>query len=364
MRIIHLIDRTDNINRGVWEAAISTTDILKEKFGIDTQVWYPQQYPPPSKTDLESTPLMNLSSKAGIELSKSLEPDRDIIVSHGTWRFPSKWGYAFQKRGFQWIATPQGMLEPWSLQQKKLKKQLYFHLFERQYLKSATVIRAVSRIEQENLQQMFPFSRVILIPNGISPVEKIKKDYSGKKSVLFLSRLHHKKGVGILAEAWNQSSIKNHPDFELVIVGPDQGEGHRIQKVINRGSKNIVLTGSLYGTEKEEILRKAHFYTLPSFSEGFPTAVLEGINYGLFPLISTGCNFPELLEAGHGFLAQPELGQLTQVLNKLPDIPPIDLEQKARAAQQFVQDHYSLQAIARQQANLYNTIIDPTTPTS
>ena len=97
------------------------------------------------------------------------DPQSSILVSHGNWGWATKTGYKMKRAGYKWIAVPHGMLEPWSLRQKWLKKKLYFHLSEYPKLKKADAIIAVGRPEFNNLKKYF--DKVYHIPNGIVPVE-------------------------------------------------------------------------------------------------------------------------------------------------------------------------------------------------
>lgn len=358
MRIINIIDRADRVNFGIWNAAIFTSEYLEDNYNVSSEVWLPPGAPslPEGRYFQYEIPSVSVSSLATVSKERKLNPNRDIIVTHGCWQYPTIWGCQFSKQGYIWIALPQGMLEPWSMQQKKWKKFIYFHLREKIMLHQATIIRAVGRPERDNLQRLFPKQHVKLIPNGVDLIEALEKP-RGKFSVLFLSRLHHKKGVTLLVQAWVKSLLNNQENYELVIAGPDEGEQEKILAALNQ-STNIRLLGPVYGAEKEKLLKRCHFFALPSFSEGFPTAVLEGINYGLKPLISQHCNFPELSEAGHALMLEPDVHQIIQTLNQLPHFNFDDLEKQAIQARLFLAQYYITPAIAANQHELYQQLIN------
>ena len=279
-----------------------------------------------------------------------------IIVSHGNWKFPSRLGHRLKKQGWPWIAYPHGMLEPWSMQHKRWKKQLYFHLFENRFLKKADRVVAVGRPEWENLKRQYKNS--VLIPNGIAPFEgDIKKD-NKKRIFLFLGRLHSKKCPFELASGWIGSSLKNQSSCRLVIAGPDEGEQNRIESLISAsGTKNIELAGPVYGEEKQKLLESAHFFLLPSQSEGFPTSILESMTFACVPVFSEGCNFPEAFEKKVAVEVKSDANSIKNTLEEIVTWPNEVLETVGNSAKNFVDQNYSLEHIARLQYDLYTQVL-------
>lgn len=356
MHIINLIDSFSKVNYGVWNAAVSTADVLKEIYDVSSSFYYI-----PSPNDLVPDEYSNLilqfSGLTDILNKSEITPSDTIFVSHGCWQFPSRVGFKAATKGFKWVLVPQGMLEPWSMQQKRWKKLLYFNLFEKRYIKKASAIRAVSIPEKENLKKLLG-REVIHIANGIQalPVDVIKS--SLKISFLFMARLHHKKGVVPLIEAWISSSLYNQENTELLIAGPDDGELTKIQQLLAKhADANIRYAGAVYGDDKENLLKKAHFYVLPSFSEGFPTSILEAMQWGAVPLISRGCNFPEIFDHHLGIEIQPAKGDIRQGLEEAIKMNNYQMQKLSLANKAFVNDHYTISAIAKQQYELYSILL-------
>ncbi|MEZ4897635.1 MAG: hypothetical protein R2806_12400 [Saprospiraceae bacterium] len=193
-RIINIIDKLTKINYGIWNAAINTSDILYKDYEIVTELWsFYVEY------DLN----INYNIAKYIQTNKvkdiinlfQLNIEKDIIITHGSWRKPTKLGYQLRLLGFHWIYVPHGMLEPWSIKQKMFKKKLYFHLFEKYYVSKASYIRAVGEKEMNHLKILFPnlCKRIICISNGVPVDTEITKEYNFPIKILFLGRLHNKK---------------------------------------------------------------------------------------------------------------------------------------------------------------------------
>lgn len=337
---------------------------LRKKYGIVSEMWHPQiegeDIVPEGAYERR---VLRSVSRAGFgEMMRgaALSPEETVIVSHGCWRFPTRWGRWFRRAGFRWVYVPHGMLEPWSRRQKALKKRLYFSLVERPLARRADVIRAVGGPEKANLDRLFPrHPRRVLIPNGVDrlPAAVLEEKPAQVQTFLFMARLHHKKGILPLVEGWLASPLNDRPGYALRIAGPDQGEGATLRALMAK-SNNIEYLGPVYGAEKEALLRASHYFVLPSHSEGFPTSVLEAANYGLIPLISEGCNFPELFERGLAVRLAPEAGQVRQALEAVLAMPPAETAALRRAVKAFVDEGYDLGRIAEMQYGLYRSLLE------
>ena len=251
------------------------------------------------------------------------------------------------------------MLEPWSMQQKRFKKWLYFSLLERRLLAKADVIRAVGTPEFNNLQKMLS-AKVELIPNGIPSLDQpFSEKPASPRHFLFMARLHHKKGLLPMVRAWLNSSLANNSLYQLTIAGPDDGELTALKGLLtSSGVTNIQYVGAVYGAEKEVLLQRSHFYLLPSFSEGFPTSLLEAMQYGLIPLMTSGCNFPEALEAELAIAITPEEASILKGLNQAAELSSADLNNWGQKAAAFVNQHYNLSHIAELQYKLYKSLLE------
>ncbi|NPA36101.1 MAG: glycosyltransferase [Chlorobi bacterium] len=359
-RVINIVDNFEKVNFGIWNAAISTASVLKNRYNILSELWYPKTEQNTALLDdviqlpLDDTSIKNVDNL--IE-EKGLTPENTIIVTHGCWQFPTKWGAHFKKRGFKWIYTPHGMLEPWSMKQKPLKKSIYFKLIEHPLSGKSDAVRAVSSNELQNLSGKY--RNTTLIPNGIEVADNkdIKKP-ENTINYLFLARLHYKKGVSQLVEAWINSPQGQSDNAHLYIAGPDHGELNKIENLIeNSNCKNITYTGPVYGKEKQELINKCHIYVMPSHSEGFPTSVLEAMSNNLLAVITDGCNFPEALENGVAIKTTPDPRDIMLTLKNLHKLTIKEIVSKAKAGADFVNSNYTIETIAKQQVELYNKLM-------
>ena len=355
--MINLVDQISSVNFGIWHAAIASSASLYTDFGIESWLLAPDSKENP---DLKLFPHLKVNRIKGTsapfakEFFSEFDPETTIVVSHGCWQYPTRWGSVAKKMGFTWIYTPHGMLEPWSLGQKRLKKSIYFLLIEKPLAQKANFTRAVGQPEALNLERHF--KNVVHIPNGIYEKDiLIQQKPSEPIAFLFLARLHKKKGIMPLVQAWQKSNASNNQRHKLLIAGTDDGEHQSLQDFLETEKPaNIQFLGPQFGEQKINCLEESHFYILPSQSEGFPTSVVEAMGAGLIPIISEGCNFPEAFRNEVAIKTGTLVHEITLAINKALEIPPKERDLYSEKCRKFASEGYLWKEIAKQQVVLYS----------
>lgn len=363
MHILNLVDSVDNINYGIWNTVTTLFPYLEKK-GCDPEIWFPNDSTIPDS--VKEVPWKSIKDTKAFEAALSDYSNKEtIVISHGLWREPTFWGALAAKKGFSWVVIPHGMLEPWSMKHKWWKKLPYYNLIEKQKISQASAFIAVGLTEYYNLLRYF-HDKVHLLSNGIKPISHPEvynlKSSSAAYKFIFMSRLHHKKGVQQLLEGWLNSRAYEF-GAQLSIIGPDEGELQHLQKMLTERSSNInTLTvdipGPAYGSDKEKLLKEADFFILPSFSEGFPTAVLEAMSYGCYPILTDGCNFPQAFEQDVAVKILPRPDSITKVINNLFQLSPTELKQRSKEAKFFVDDNFSLSNLSDNVYDFYAELIE------
>lgn len=260
----------------------------------------------------------------------NLIPEFDFVHVNGIWA-PMLWAAAGEARkaGVPYCVTVHGMLHPWSLEQSGLKKRFAMKLCVRRMLDAAAFLQLGNRDEGEYLKPLGFTSATEIIPNGIFPeiydnlpaktaFHADHPELDGKPYVLFLSRLHYKKGLDILADAF-AAMAGRVPDVRLVVAGPDGGGRADFERRIREAglSDRVHIVGSLFNEHKLKALAGAACFCLPSRQEGFSMAITEALASGLPCVVTEDCCYPEVGEAGAGFvvpLSAREVGEaLVQV---------------------------------------------------
>lgn len=283
----------------------------------------------------------------------SLVADCDVVHGHGfytaqNWIF----GARARKLGRPLVYHPQGMLEPWILSRSRGKKQLAHLLFEDANFRHTGLWRALTAREAGQIGAFGIKAPIIVAPNGVDATQFDGGPASALKSrraMLFLGRLHPKKGADILLRAWAQAGAVAK-DWELVIAGPDEA-GHRAQLESIVSEENlggsVRFTGPVKGREKLDLIRSADVFVLPSHSEGFPVAVLEAMAASKPVIVTPGCNFPEAPAAGAGWMVDPQAPALSELLRGVFVSGDAELRQRGLAGRALVERDYTWSAIAQ-----------------
>ena len=222
----------------------------------------------------------------------------DIIHVHAIFSFCSSYAmYLARKKNIPYIIRPIGQLEAWSLSQSKFRKQLYLKLIEKKNIVNANSIHFTAHSEQQQslaaLQNTFA-NQVIPLGINIAPeIEGARKKMLSRWSLnpnvinlLFLSRLHPKKGLERLL---NALSKVQGPAFQLIIAGEgDDNYKKSLINLIKRLDLNEYchLVGFVEGNDKQLLLQGSDLFILPSYSENFGIAALEAMASAMPVIIS------------------------------------------------------------------------------
>ncbi len=228
-------------------------------------------------------------------------------------------------------------------------------------------IIGLSAQEVQDAQALWPhFGRrrtpaeFCVVPNGVDPGDYA--DLSGRDDFreryglddgmvcLFMGRLHPRKGVDILVQAFRQANV---PGARLVIAGPDEGLLASLQPLLD---ERMVVTGYLGGASRLAAFAAADLLALPAVGEGLPMVALEAMAAGLPVILSPGCNLPEAAAYGAGVEVEPSVESLVTVLR---DLLADDNKRAAmgQVGRQLVQERFTWDAVATQLEEVYNHFI-------
>lgn len=296
--------------------------------------------------------------------------EASFVHIHGVWEPILKTAARIaQAHAVPYCVQPHGMLDVWSMAQKRLKKRLALLLGYRKMLNAASFILGLNVDEVTLLEPLRLKPRSVVIPNGIFLEEfsklpekgffaQYKPQLRGKRIVLFLSRLHTKKGLDILARAFSLL-VQSHPDVDLVVAGPDGGARAGLLSLIQqlKITERVHLVGPLYGDDKLRALVDASCFCLPSRQEGFSVAITEAMACGLPVVISDACHFPEVESARAGLVVSLDPAQVSYGLAAILDNPTMALNM-GRNGQYLVRDRYTWPRIAERAIQGYTSSIN------
>lgn len=308
----------------------------------------------------------------------------DLVEVHGLWTYTSRVSQRWhRKTGRPCFIHPHGMLDPWAVRHSGWKKTLVAHLFENRHLSEAGCLRALCRAEADAIRSYGVRVPIAVIPNGIDlpethEPEDRKTEPRDRKTLLYLGRLHPKKGLPNLIRAW---SNKATDDWQLVIAGWDEG-GHEkeLQQLcrelglsfsINspgelptenedlktKGRGSLTFTGPVFGEAKEALLRSAEAFVLPSFSEGLPMTVLEAWAHRLPVVMTDACNLSEGFAAEAAIRVEPTASSVAEGLASLFALADSEREAMGTAGHRLIEDRFLWASIATQASLVHDWLV-------
>lgn len=295
---------------------------------------------------------------------------RGVAHFHGLWQrgFPTL-ARKCRQLGIPYVVSPHGMLEPWAWKKKWWKKWPYFHVIEKRWIAGAACVLATAKPEADRLAQFFPRSRVESLPLGLTGDKR--PDYTAARArlgwnadetvLLFLSRIHAKKGLDLLLSALSGLHGTLPPATRLVVVGPEEQPEYaaHCRDYIAQNSGRLPRTdwiGAVWGVERWSYFQGADLFCLPTHSENFGLAVLEACQVGTPALTTTETPWADVLTAGQGFIAQPEASSIRTELGKF-FAEPRWAQERRQALSAWACSEYDWASLGPRYASLYESIL-------
>lgn len=286
-----------------------------------------------------------------------------LIHNHGVWLPVNHWA-ASAARYFNvpLIIHPRGMLEPWAMNYKRQKKRLAMFLFQQRDLNTAKLLVATSQAEYQSIRNIGLRNPVALIPNGVelvaldSGANTAADKRSDVRTVLFLSRVHEKKGLLNLIRAWGQLKPAG---WSLCIAGPDEG-GHlatvlALARELNVGS-SVDYVGVVDGAKKSALYCNSDVFVLPTYSENFGVVVAEALAHGLPVITTKGAPWADLETYGCGWWIDIGVEPLVVALQQAIAFTDEQRQAMAQRGREYVRQ-YNWKSIGQQTADVYRWLL-------
>ena len=286
---------------------------------------------------------------------ESLVVDADIVHGHGFYVDVNRvaGGLAIQLEK-PLVYHADGIFEPWVLERSRGKKYVANRLFEGRNRSYASLWRAITESEVDSIREQGIEAPIVVVPNGVRVEEyagALSRDRreEAKERLLFLGRIHPKKGIDLLVEAWADLP-SYHERWDLVIVGPDEdGYGATIEELIetrNLGG-SVHMLGGVRGPAKIEVYRRASVMVLPSRSDVISLVALEAMASGLPIVLSRECNLEDVEVRGAGLLCDPTVPSVRDSVQRMLDLPRDSRDAMGERGRRWVESEYSWAAAAR-----------------
>lgn len=285
----------------------------------------------------------------------------DLVHVHSIWQLSLHQAVvAARGKNIPYIIAPRGSIEVWSLRQKWLKKKLGLWLYQGRDLKRAVAIHVTAESEAEQARKLGLKQRLILSSNGVNVPDSLpawRQHEDGFHRAVFVSRIHYKKGLLNLVDAWARVRPQG---WKMEIVGTDEVGYQRTveDRVAKYGLQDaFVFTGPLDDSRKWGAYRRADFFFLPTHSENFGIVVAEALYAGLPVVTTKGTPWRELQERNCGLWIDVSVDACEKALKEMCSLSDAERIAMGCRGRELVEERYLWPAIGRQMADEYQKLI-------
>ena len=289
--------------------------------------------------------------------------DYDIYHTNGMWMYCNHVTCRVaRQKGRPYIITPHGMLYPEALARSAWKKKLLlaFGCVDKD-LKAATCIHATCREEMEHYRALGYVNPVAVIPNPV-PIPDFLQDIHSDRSIKrigFLGRLHTRKNVEALLNAWIKlgESVK---DVRLVIMGKGDAAYEQMlkERVRQHDLKNVEFTGFVSGQQKFERLASLTALCVPSDFENFGMIITEALSVETPVIASLGTPWEDLNIHRCGWWVNNDVDTLAQTIEKVLSLTTAELSEMGKRGKKLVMEEFSDDQVAMKMKRLYEWILN------
>lgn len=263
---------------------------------------------------------------------------------------------ACRSAGVPYVVRPLGTLDPWSMNQKPVRKRLFWLLFAKRLLQGSAAIHYTAAAEKTATEKYLGLNHGCVIPLGVQVNGAPDSDLLRKQDpyILSLSRLHPKKGLDQLIDAFDSL---NDQRWRLIVAGDGPRDYVELLKAKARNSPRIVFTGWVHGKEKEELIRGASLFALSSRHENFGLSLVEAMACGVPALVTPHVNLAaEIQNAEAGWVV--DFRGLKDALESVISDEAERLK-RGRAAYEFSK-RFSWDNVATDLTDLYKEVLSRT----
>lgn len=280
-------------------------EVIKDK----SLVWHKFRINGPTK--------FRFSIKLSIYLMKKINKRRDIIIhSHNIWNYISLIPLILRlKYKIDYVVSVRGSLYPWSLRQNYLVKKVAWILYQKKSLNSASFVHVTDKSELDAVRDLGITAPIAIVPNGIDikSLNTLGSSFDARKNlglnqskkyILFMSRIHPKKGLEYIVGSWIKYA-NQYPEWDMIIAGPIYDDKY-YENILNEVSisglnERFHFFGMAKGRVRLDCFAASNLFVLPSHTENFGMSIVEAMASKIPVITTTGTPWSEIKEMGAGW---------------------------------------------------------------
>ena len=378
MKVIHVVSSVSRVAAGVGEVVRGLAKAQAE-LGMEVSIvtlqdrWFEEDRPRGGGVRCLGTASLG---PARLGFSPSLKrtirgecTSDSVIHSHGVWMYPQLAArQSAQRARLPFVVSPHGMLEGWAFEHGSPMKGLAWRGWEGPAFHGAGLIHAMSESEATSIRRVTKNPNVVVIPPGVDVPDSVRE--ADRRSigarigvgaecrmVLFLSRLHRKKGLDLLVEAW-KGLARERPEWRLVIAGPE-GDGSGAQakaEVEGAGlAASVVFFGEASRRERDVLLDLSDLFVLPTRSENFGMVVAESLATGRPVVTTTETPWNEVVTVGCGWIVRPDAADLSRGMASAMSLSRGKLQAMGEKGRRWIANEFSWKTSGARMLEAYET---------
>lgn len=266
-----------------------------------------------------------------------------------------------QKHGYKVVLTPHGMLEPWIIKRHYWTRKVpALLLYQKAAVRKADCIQSTAESERDNLLKLGYNKNIKVVRLGIDADGiEMKKSWKKTRQILFLSRVHVKKGINFLIEA--AAALRSElQGYKILVAGEGDADyvAEMKRMIADNGLQDIVqLVGGVYGDEKWQLFQTSDFFVLPTHSENFGLAIAESLASGTPVITTVGTPWHDLNDTNSGAWIEIGTQPLVEALRRFLALSDGELEAMGRNGRRLIEEKYSAHVMAKEMMEVYETLI-------
>lgn len=305
-----------------------------------------------------------------LKLLDAIRPD--VVHVNCCWQPYFAYAVLWAKEaGYPVVLSPHGMLEPWIVRRHYWTRKVPSLLaYQRKALFAADIIHATAESEKENIDNISQYCcllsdwhpKVHVIGNSVDTRSiEVKASWKRTQKLLFLSRIHPKKGIDLLLKAFSELQNLDGPlcNYKLLIAG----EGDSVYLFSLRSladrlgvGEHVQWLGGVYGDRKWELIREADLLVLPTHSENFGIVVAEALASGTPVLTTKGTPWSVLNTEHCGWCVDLTVEDIKSALRSFADTSEDELQQMGLRGRRLIEENYDTRSIASEYVKLYASL--------
>lgn len=328
-------------------------------FGLEDAGWQAGERGDWSGIDVEALPVNGPAAlgyaPAMADAIAAWSPD--IVHLHGLWMHPGRSVLQWHRQtGRPFVLSVHGMLSEVALGYSPLKKRLTRYLYQDRAFAQAACLLATNAAERDEIRAFGLDGPVATVANGVAALDAPQElPQRPTKTILTLGRVHRKKGIDVLIEAWARLEA-DHPGWSVRVVGPDEGGHVRELKALaaELGVTRFDFVGPVYGSERDVEMAAADIFVLPTRSENFALTVAESLMLEVPVISSKGAPWAGLEDHRCGRWVDLDPATLAEALAGLMAEPDAVRREMGRRGRAWMLADFSWPVIGASLVELYD----------